>query len=192
MSEASIMLLSFGSYQQLQDLIPFFTCLGENLLSAQDSLFPSVNAPASRFTPSLFLFYFRIFETATAPKITVSHPDQFSHSGASWEPIKGETLIILRYLFQCKVSNSVLSAGAEPLRRVELVRFALRAQSYCPAVYTDVSTQTLTLLMLTAYHHVPVLTVITWPYSFYNLLYDCFKFSEFFVISCPGTIFRNY
>ncbi|XP_074555015.1 uncharacterized protein LOC141811058 [Halichoeres trimaculatus] len=102
-------------FQQLQDLIPFFTCLGGNLLSGLGSLFPSVNAPASRFTPSLFLCYFHIFKTATAPKITVSQPHQLSHSGASWEPIK----------------------GAEPLKRAELVRFALRAQRCCSAVSTD-------------------------------------------------------
>lgn len=101
--------------QQLQDLIPFFTCLGGNLLSALDSLFPSVNASASRFTPSLFLCYFHIFKTATAPKITVSKPDQLSHPGASWEPIK----------------------DAAPLKLAELVKFALRAQRCCVAVSTD-------------------------------------------------------
>uniref|UniRef100_A0A3Q1HR37 Uncharacterized protein n=1 Tax=Anabas testudineus TaxID=64144 RepID=A0A3Q1HR37_ANATE len=79
--------------QQLQDLIPFFKCLDGDLMSAVHSLFPSVNAPATRLTPFLFLFYLRIFETATAPKLMVNQPAQLCCSDATWEPIKGQTKI---------------------------------------------------------------------------------------------------
>ncbi|XP_026214861.1 uncharacterized protein zgc:112980 isoform X2 [Anabas testudineus] len=101
--------------QQLQDLIPFFKCLDGDLMSAVHSLFPSVNAPATRLTPFLFLFYLRIFETATAPKLMVNQPAQLCCSDATWEPIK----------------------DAVPLKRVELVKFALRAQRLCSAVFFD-------------------------------------------------------
>lgn len=38
------------------------------------------------------------------------------------------------------------SVGAEPLKRAELVKFALRAQTFCPAVYIDVSLQLSSLI----------------------------------------------
>ncbi|XP_071359418.1 uncharacterized protein [Trachinotus anak] len=102
-------------FQQVQDLIPFFMCMEGDFTSACNSLFPSLNAPASRFTPPLFLFYFRIFQTATAPKLTVSRPAQLCHSDAPWEPIK----------------------DAVPLKHAELVKFALRVQRCCSAAFTD-------------------------------------------------------
>ncbi|XP_023286294.1 uncharacterized protein LOC111672935 [Seriola lalandi dorsalis] len=102
-------------FQQVQDLIPFFMCMDGHFMTACNSLFPSVNAPASRFTPSLFLFYLRIFETATAPKLTVSQPAELCCPDAPWEPIK----------------------DAVPLKRAELVKFALRVQRFCFAVFID-------------------------------------------------------
>ncbi|XP_067352949.1 uncharacterized protein zgc:112980 isoform X2 [Channa argus] len=101
--------------QQLQDLLPFFKCMDGDMMSAVNSLFPSVNAPATRLTPSLFMFYLRVLETATAPKLTVSEPAQLCCSDATWEPIK----------------------DAVPLKRAELVKFALRAQTLCTAVFID-------------------------------------------------------
>lgn len=83
------------SLQQLQDLIPFFKCMDGDLMSAVQSLFPSVNAPATRLTPTLFLFYLRIFETATAPKLAITQPAQLGCSAAAWEPIKGQINIII-------------------------------------------------------------------------------------------------
>ncbi|XP_040003163.1 uncharacterized protein zgc:112980 isoform X2 [Xiphias gladius] len=102
-------------FQPVQDLIPFFTCMEGDFTSACHSLFPSLNAPASRFTPLLFLFYLCVFETATAPKLTVSQPAQLCCSDATWGPIK----------------------DAVPLKRAELVKFALRVQRCCSAVFTD-------------------------------------------------------
>ncbi|XP_029289590.1 uncharacterized protein LOC115009603 isoform X2 [Cottoperca gobio] len=101
--------------QKVQDLIPFFMCMAGDLGSALSSLLPSVNAPASRFTPQLFLFYLRVFKTATAPKLAVSQPAQLCSTDAAWEPIK----------------------DAVPLSHVPLVRFALRVQRCCSAVFTD-------------------------------------------------------
>ncbi|XP_037621769.1 uncharacterized protein zgc:112980 isoform X2 [Sebastes umbrosus] len=100
---------------QVQDLIPFFLCMEGSLTGALDCLFPSVNAPALRFTPQLFLFYFRVFRTATAPELAVSQPAQLCYSVAAWEPIK----------------------DAVPLSHVALVRFALRVQRCCSAVSAD-------------------------------------------------------
>ncbi|KAF6736360.1 hypothetical protein FQA47_009129 [Oryzias melastigma] len=102
-------------FQKLQDLIPFFLCMQGDLTEAMTSLFPSVNAPACRFSPLLFLVYLRIFQTATAPKLVVSQPEQLSCPNAVWESIK----------------------DAAPLKCVELVKFALKAQRCSAAVYTD-------------------------------------------------------
>lgn len=77
------------SLQQLRDLIPFFRSIDGDLTSAVHSMFPSVKAPVARLTPPLFAVYLRIFETATAPKLVVSHPLQLCCAGATWEPIKG-------------------------------------------------------------------------------------------------------
>ncbi|KAM9363740.1 uncharacterized protein ABDE67_019425 [Symphorus nematophorus] len=101
--------------QQVRDLIPFFMCMEGDFTSALHSLFPSVNAPASRFTPHLFHFYLCIFKTSTAPKVAVSQPAQLCYADAAWEPIK----------------------GAVPLKRDALVKFALRAQRCCSAVFID-------------------------------------------------------
>lgn len=65
-------------------------CMAGDFSSALTSLFPSVNAPASHFTPDLFLFYLKVFETATAPKLTpVSKPGELCCAGAAWESIEG-------------------------------------------------------------------------------------------------------
>ncbi|XP_029002644.1 uncharacterized protein zgc:112980 isoform X2 [Betta splendens] len=101
--------------QQLQDLIPFFKCMAGDLKSAVDSMFPSVKAPVTRLTPPLFTVYLCIFETATAPKLVVSHLSQLCRSDATWQPIK----------------------DAVPLKRAELVKFALRSQKLCSAVFAD-------------------------------------------------------
>uniref|UniRef100_A0A8C7YMA5 Uncharacterized protein n=1 Tax=Oryzias sinensis TaxID=183150 RepID=A0A8C7YMA5_9TELE len=102
-------------FQQLQDLIPFFLCMQGDLTEALTSLFPSVNAPACRFSPQLFLTYLRIFQTAKAPKLTVCQPEQLYCPNAVWEPIK----------------------DAVPLKCVDLVKFALKAQRCSAAVYKD-------------------------------------------------------
>ncbi|XP_056890777.1 uncharacterized protein zgc:112980 isoform X2 [Takifugu flavidus] len=102
--------------QQLRDLIPFFMCLAGDFSSALIGFLPAVNAPASRFTPQLFLIYFYIFKSATAPQsIIASHPFHLCRSDAVWEPIK----------------------GAVPLKRELLVKFALKVHRCCPAVYAD-------------------------------------------------------
>ncbi|XP_041640412.1 uncharacterized protein zgc:112980 isoform X2 [Cheilinus undulatus] len=101
--------------KQIQDFIPYFFCLAGDFSTAVYRFFQSVNTPASRLTPHLFLFYFFIFKTATAPKVNVSQIDQPCYSDAPWEPIK----------------------GAEPMKRAELVKFALRVQRCCSAVYAD-------------------------------------------------------
>ncbi|KAM6941788.1 uncharacterized protein PEZ65_003791 isoform 2-T2 [Lycodopsis pacificus] len=101
--------------QQVRDLIPFFMCMDGTLTGGLHSLFPSVNAPALRFTPHLFLFYLRLFKTATAPEVVVSQSAELCLSDAAWQPIK----------------------DAVPLPHVVLVRFALRVQRCCSAVFTD-------------------------------------------------------
>ncbi|XP_058496558.1 uncharacterized protein zgc:112980 [Solea solea] len=102
-------------FQPVRDLIPFFTCMDGNFTLACSSLFPLVNAPASRFSPLIFHFYLRVFETATAPKLIVIQPAELFCSNATWEPIK----------------------DVVPLNRAELVRFALRVQICCPPIFTD-------------------------------------------------------
>ncbi|XP_044203407.1 uncharacterized protein zgc:112980 [Thunnus albacares] len=112
--------------QQVQDLIPFFMCMDGDFTSAVQSSLSSVNSPASRFTPSLFFLYLRIFETATAPNLTVSQPAQLCSSDAEWKPIK----------------------DAAPLKPAELVKFALSVQRCCSAVYTDSQCWTLLLTIV--------------------------------------------
>ncbi|XP_028448182.1 uncharacterized protein zgc:112980 isoform X3 [Perca flavescens] len=101
--------------QPVQDLLPYFMCMEGDFTSSVHSLSPSVNAPASRFTPDLFLFYLRIFKTATAPKLAVMRPEELCCSDAAWEPIK----------------------DAVPLTSAALVKFALRVQRCSSAVFTD-------------------------------------------------------
>ncbi|CAB1459616.1 unnamed protein product [Pleuronectes platessa] len=101
--------------QPLHDLMPYFMCMDGGFISACHSLVPSVNPPASSFTPLIFLFYLRIFETAMAPKRAVGHMTELCHPDVPWEPIK----------------------GAVALKRAELVKFALRVQRCCSAVYAD-------------------------------------------------------
>uniref|UniRef100_A0A3Q3LDB4 Zgc:112980 n=1 Tax=Mastacembelus armatus TaxID=205130 RepID=A0A3Q3LDB4_9TELE len=101
--------------QQVQDLIPFFMCMDGTLALAVQDLFVSQKGPACRLTPSLFLVYLRIFETATAPNVIVYYTAELCGSDVTWEPIK----------------------GAVPLKRAELVKFAFRAQRYSSAILTD-------------------------------------------------------
>ncbi|KAM9313866.1 uncharacterized protein KZ484_023712 isoform 1-T2 [Pholidichthys leucotaenia] len=101
--------------QQIKDLIAFFMCLCGDFTGALDHFFISVNSSASRLTPHLFCFYLRIFETATAPQLIVTQPEQLYFSTATWESIK----------------------DVVPLKRAELVKFALRAQRFCPTVFMD-------------------------------------------------------
>ncbi|XP_047434981.1 uncharacterized protein zgc:112980 [Mugil cephalus] len=101
--------------QQVQDLIPYFMCLEGDFTSALTCLFPSVRAPASHLSPRHFVFYLRIFTTATAPRLVVTQPAQLCLSNVAWEPVK----------------------DAVPLKSTELVRFALKVQRNCPAVYAD-------------------------------------------------------
>ncbi|XP_060946921.1 uncharacterized protein zgc:112980 [Limanda limanda] len=101
--------------QPLHDLVPYFMCMDGDFLSACHSLVPSLNAPASSFTPDIFLFYLLIFERAIAPKRAVRHMTELCQPHVTWEPIK----------------------GAVALKRAELVKFALRVQSCCSAVYAD-------------------------------------------------------
>ncbi|KAL6110980.1 uncharacterized protein ACO6RY_19951 [Pungitius sinensis] len=104
--------------QQVRDLIPFFFCLDGSLPGGLHSLFPAVNAPAARLTPRLYLFYLRLFTTATAPPLAtvrVSGSAQVCFSDAAWQPMK----------------------DAVPLPADVVVRFALRVQRCCPAVFAD-------------------------------------------------------
>lgn len=119
-------------------------------MSALISLFSSFNAPASRLTPQLFLFYLRVFKTARAPKLMVSEPEQLCCSDASWEPIIGlvdgfvwsfmnvRTLVFI-------VLCICLCVEAVPLKCAELVRFGLKAQRFSSSVYADVSLKLLFL-----------------------------------------------
>ncbi|XP_008314868.1 uncharacterized protein LOC103383506 [Cynoglossus semilaevis] len=104
-------------FQPLQSLLPFFTCLSGDFTLACNSFFPLVNPPAALLTPELFNVYLRVFETATAPQLLVAQPSELCCTKATWEPIK----------------------DAVPLKRAELVRFALRVQTCCPAVSADSS-----------------------------------------------------
>ncbi|TKS68509.1 hypothetical protein D9C73_002572 [Collichthys lucidus] len=115
---------------QLRDLIPFFMCMAADFTSALVTLFPPVNPPASRFTPHVFHFYLCIFTTATAPKMVASQSEQLYYSETTWEPIN----------------------GAVPLKRDGLVKFALRVQRCCPAVFTDSQCWTSLLTIVNAPH----------------------------------------
>lgn len=50
-------------------------------------------------------------------------------------------------------SQTLSSVDAAPLKRPELVRFALRSQSCCSAVYVDVSSQLIFLLAFSESPH---------------------------------------
>ncbi|XP_076004117.1 uncharacterized protein LOC142996881 isoform X2 [Genypterus blacodes] len=102
-------------FQQVQDLVPFFLCKGGDFFTALHCFSGSLNGPAARFTPRLFLVYLHIFGTAAAPDLTIAHSGQLCGPDASWQPVK----------------------DAVPLRRPDLVKFALRVQRCCPAVYND-------------------------------------------------------
>uniref|UniRef100_A0A665TYD4 Uncharacterized protein n=1 Tax=Echeneis naucrates TaxID=173247 RepID=A0A665TYD4_ECHNA len=128
-----------GSFQQVKDLIPFFMCKEGDLMSACNSFFPCLS-------PAVFLFYFRIFKTATAPKLIVTQPAELCHSDAPWEPIKGHVKIFTQNGSLWAIT--LFSVGATPLKRAELVKFALRVQRCSPGVFTDVGAQPASLLLL--------------------------------------------
>ncbi|CAL8330984.1 unnamed protein product [Lota lota] len=98
-------------FQELRDLIPLFLCMAGDFSSALSAL----SSPAPRLSPALFCLYLRIFDTATAPRVHISPQTQLDLPESKWEPIQ----------------------GAVPLKRVELVKFALRVQRCCAAVNTD-------------------------------------------------------
>ncbi|XP_020773093.2 uncharacterized protein zgc:112980 [Boleophthalmus pectinirostris] len=99
-------------FHQVLDLTPFFLCLDGQLSAALQNLLTS---QSSRLSPHLFLSYLHIFKTATAPvQILHVHSDLCSPS-AAWKPIP----------------------GAVPLKRVDLVKFALRAQAFCSDIVND-------------------------------------------------------
>lgn len=139
---------SYCSFQPLQSLLPFFTCLSGDFTLACNSFFPLVNPPAALLTPELFNVYLRVFETATAPQLLVAQPSELCCTKATWEPIKGQVKCLLLVTFQSLGAGPLkysLCVDAVPLKRAELVRFALRVQTCCPAVSADVSLQGLSI-----------------------------------------------
>uniref|UniRef100_A0A3P8UP47 Zgc:112980 n=1 Tax=Cynoglossus semilaevis TaxID=244447 RepID=A0A3P8UP47_CYNSE len=135
-------------FQPLQSLLPFFTCLSGDFTLACNSFFPLVNPPAALLTPELFNVYLRVFETATAPQLLVAQPSELCCTKATWEPIKGQVKCLLLVTFQSLGAGPLkysLCVDAVPLKRAELVRFALRVQTCCPAVSADVSLQGLSI-----------------------------------------------
>ncbi|CAL8286023.1 unnamed protein product [Arctogadus glacialis] len=98
-------------FKEMRDLVALFMCMeGDFSLALSE-----VSIAAPRFSPALFRLYLRIFETATAPRVHISPQTPFDLPGAEWGPIQ----------------------GAVPLRRGELVKFALRVQRCCAAVNAD-------------------------------------------------------
>lgn len=98
-------------FKQLLDLMPFFLCADGQLTSALGTL---MTTDSSHFTPSLFLRYLLIFKTATVP-IQILHQHKDLCSPSSWQPIN----------------------GGVPLKRLDIVRFALRVQAFSPDVSND-------------------------------------------------------
>ncbi|CAL8330780.1 unnamed protein product [Merluccius merluccius] len=97
-------------FQKLRDLIPLYMCMAGDLFNALPRFFSTVVS----LSPALFHLYLRVFDTATAPRGPISPQTQLDLSG-SWGPIQ----------------------GAVPLKRVELVKFALRVLRSCAAVDAD-------------------------------------------------------
>ncbi|KAM4603321.1 uncharacterized protein ACJ7VT_018036 [Polymixia lowei] len=120
-------------FQELQDLIPLFLCKTGDFSSAVSSFFSSPNPLASRLSPFLFVLYLRIFDTATAPAVTIGLPARLDCPVTKWEPIE----------------------GAVPLKRAELVKFALIVQRSCTAVYTDSQCWVYLLALVNARHDSP-------------------------------------
>uniref|UniRef100_A0A667WDY7 Zgc:112980 n=1 Tax=Myripristis murdjan TaxID=586833 RepID=A0A667WDY7_9TELE len=102
-------------FKEVRDLIPLFLCKAGDFSGALNRLSLGSKGPVSRFSPHLFLLYLSIFDTATAPMVTIDQDAQLISLDATWEPIK----------------------DAVPLKRFELVRFALGVQRCCSAVYHD-------------------------------------------------------
>ncbi|XP_072319339.1 uncharacterized protein [Eucyclogobius newberryi] len=99
-------------FYQFLDLIPFFLCVDGQLCSALQNL---LSSQSFRLSPRLFLSYLHIFTTATAPvQILRVHADLCSPN-AAWKPIP----------------------GAAPLKHLDLVKFALKAQVFCPDILND-------------------------------------------------------
>uniref|UniRef100_A0A7N9AYW7 Zgc:112980 n=1 Tax=Mastacembelus armatus TaxID=205130 RepID=A0A7N9AYW7_9TELE len=83
-------------------------------LAVQD-LFVSQKGPACRLTPSLFLVYLRIFETATAPNVIVYYTAELCGSDVTWEPIKGQINICYNVIiFSSKTSKDFLKRSQTP------------------------------------------------------------------------------
>lgn len=82
------------SLEPIKDLIPFFLCKLGQFSSALTNLFPKTEVPNSRLTPTTFLLYLRIFETASAPDLVAIKPEHLCYPGASWAPIKGRIVVI--------------------------------------------------------------------------------------------------
>ncbi|XP_029949843.1 uncharacterized protein LOC115390213 [Salarias fasciatus] len=101
-------------FQQLLGLIPFFMCAAGDFSPAAKSIFSSLN-PTVGITTLIFLTYLRIFETATVPKVIVWQLQQLCNPNATWEAVEGAT----------------------PLKRTELVKFALLAQRNCLSIFVD-------------------------------------------------------
>lgn len=98
-------------FQQLLDLMPFFLCADGQLSTAIQTL---MTTQSSRLSPSLFLSYLQIFNTATLPiQILLQHSDLCRP--VPWKPIE----------------------GAVPLKRVELVKFALKVLTFSTDVSND-------------------------------------------------------
>lgn len=122
-----------SSLQQLRDLIPFFMCLEGDFSSALIGFLPTVNAPASRFTPQLFLIYFYIFKTATAPHcIIASHPFHLCRSDAVWEPIKGPWVYSLCFF---KIQMQILCLRWNSLQVLSL--WSVNCWWSLPSRFTD-------------------------------------------------------
>ncbi|XP_038141274.1 uncharacterized protein zgc:112980 [Cyprinodon tularosa] len=101
--------------EPIKDLIPFFLCKLGQFSSALTNLFPKTEVPNSHLTPTTFLLYLRIFETASAPDLVVIKPEHLCYPDASWAPIK----------------------DAVPLTMRKLIEFGLQAQRSSESVYSD-------------------------------------------------------
>ncbi|KAK7929281.1 hypothetical protein WMY93_005676 [Mugilogobius chulae] len=99
-------------FNEVLDLMPFFLCVDGQLGSALQSLLTS---QSSRLSPRLFLSYLHIFRTATAPVQILRRHSDLCSPNAAWKTIK----------------------DAVPLKSLDLVKFALKAQAYCSDILND-------------------------------------------------------
>lgn len=87
----SFVLFVSCSLQQTRDLVPFFLCMDGDFRSAVINMLSAANAPATRLTPHLFLFYLCVLRKATAPSLIVTQPAQLCYANVQWRAIKGLT-----------------------------------------------------------------------------------------------------